>query len=119
MSDVAHPTTKKAAGADKARKRPSAKPQRAETKPAPHGQRIKPVIDPALLKKVNEEILKRSKVNNHRCFNYLIALICFRKKNLLKTRKQLLNIWLKKVPLLKKSLPSCKAVVERRRKLVV
>jgi len=60
MSDVAHPTTKKAGG-DKARKRQTAKPQRAETKPAPHGQRITPVIDPALVKKVNEEILKRSK----------------------------------------------------------
>jgi len=60
MSDVAHPTTKKAGG-DKARKRLTAKPQRAETKPAPHGQRITPVIDPALVKKVNEEILKRSK----------------------------------------------------------
>ena len=63
MSDVAHPTTKKAAGGDnKARKRQTTKPQRAETKPAPHGQRIAPVLDPALVKKVNEEILKRSKV---------------------------------------------------------
>jgi hypothetical protein len=61
MSDVAHHTTKKAGG-DKGRKQIIAKPQRAETKPAPHGQRIKPVIDPALIKKVNEEILKRSKV---------------------------------------------------------
>jgi hypothetical protein len=61
MSDVAHPTTKKAGG-DKTKKRFTTKPQRAETKPAPHGQRITPVIDPALVKKVNEEILKRSKV---------------------------------------------------------
>jgi len=60
MSDVAHHTTKKQGG-DKARKRQTTKPQRAETKPAPHGQRITPVIDPALVKKVNEEILKRSK----------------------------------------------------------
>jgi len=60
MSDVAHHTTKKVGGV--AKKRQTTKPQRAETKPAPHGQRIKPVIDPALLKKVNEEILKRSKV---------------------------------------------------------
>ena len=62
MSDVAHPTTKKVGGDNKARKRVTAKPQRAETKPAPHGKRITPVIDPALIKKVNEEILKRSKV---------------------------------------------------------
>jgi len=61
MSEVAHYTTKKGAGGDKARKRQTTKPQRAETKPAPHGQRITPVIDPALVKKVNEEILKRSK----------------------------------------------------------
>ncbi|CAF3730269.1 unnamed protein product [Adineta steineri] len=59
MSGVAHPTTKK--GGEKANKRATAKPQRAETKPAPHGKRITPVIDPALIKKVNEEILKRSK----------------------------------------------------------
>ena len=64
MSGVAHPTTKKGAGGDSnARKRLSAKPQRAETKPAPHGKRITPVIDPLLIKKVNEEILKRSKVS--------------------------------------------------------
>ena len=62
MADVAHPTTKKAGGADKNKRRQTTKPQRAETKPAPHGQRITPVIDPALVKKVNEEILKRSKV---------------------------------------------------------
>jgi len=62
MSEVAHPTTKKAGGDAKARKRLTAKPQRAETKPAPHGKRIEPVIDPALVKKVNEEIAKRSKV---------------------------------------------------------
>lgn len=63
MSDVAHPTTKKGAGGDnKSKKRLTSKPQRAETKPAPHGQRITPIIDPALIKKVNEEIAKRSKV---------------------------------------------------------
>ena len=69
MSDVAHHTTKKGAGADnKPKKRQTAKPQRAETKPAPHGKRITPVIDPALLKKVNEEILKRSKVQEKKDF---------------------------------------------------
>lgn len=63
MSEVAHPTTKKAAGADnKNRKKQSIKPQRAETRPAPHGQRIVPAIDPALIKKVNEELQKRSRV---------------------------------------------------------
>ncbi|CAF3850431.1 unnamed protein product, partial [Rotaria magnacalcarata] len=61
MSGVAHPTTKKAGGDNKARKRQTTKPQRAETRPAPNGQRIAPVIDPALVKKANEEILKRSK----------------------------------------------------------
>ncbi|CAF3358812.1 unnamed protein product [Rotaria sp. Silwood1] len=61
MSDVAHPTTKKVGGDNKARKRQTTKPQRAETRPAPHGQRITPVLDPALVKKVNEEILKRTK----------------------------------------------------------
>ncbi|CAF1167473.1 unnamed protein product [Adineta ricciae] len=61
MSDVAHPTTKKGAGGAKDRKRLTAKPQRAETKPAPHGQRITPVVDPALIKRVNEEIAKRAK----------------------------------------------------------
>ncbi|CAF2365861.1 unnamed protein product [Rotaria sp. Silwood2] len=61
MSEVAHPTTKKAGGDNKARKRQTTKPQRAETRPAPHGKRITPVIDPALVKKVNEEILKRTK----------------------------------------------------------
>jgi hypothetical protein len=70
MSDVAHYTTKKATG-DKTRKKQSAKPQRAETKPAPHGKRITPVIDPALIKKANEEILKRSKV----CFSSLWFLV--------------------------------------------
>ncbi len=65
MSDVAHHTTKKVGGVDnKAKKRPTIKLQRAETRPAPHGQRITPVIDPALVKKVNEEILKRSKVSH-------------------------------------------------------
>lgn len=63
MSDVAHPTTKKAGGENKNRKKQSVKPQRAETRPAPHGQRIAPVIDPALVKKVNEEIQKRARVS--------------------------------------------------------
>lgn len=66
MSEVAHYTTKKAAGtttADgKSRKKPTTKPQRAETKPAPNGQRIAPVIDPAFVKKVNEELSKRNRV---------------------------------------------------------
>ena len=65
MSEVAHPTTKKAAGAEsKNRKKQSIKPQRAETRPAPHGQRITPVLDPALVKKVNEELQKRSRVRH-------------------------------------------------------
>ena len=65
MSEVAHYTTKKAAApaaGGKAGKKPVAKPQRPETRPAPHGQRIVPVIDPAFVKKVNEEMLKRSRV---------------------------------------------------------
>lgn len=64
MSEVAHPTTKKAAGDNKNRKNKSLKPQRAETRPAPHGKRIEPVVDPALIKKVNEEIQKRARVNH-------------------------------------------------------
>ena len=66
MSEVAHPTTKKGAGGAndaKGRKKQSIKPQRIETKPAAHGRRIEPVIDPALIKKVNEEILKRGRVS--------------------------------------------------------
>lgn len=65
MSEVAHYTTKKAGGATtdgKGRKKQAAPPQRAETKPAPHGQRITPVIDPAFVKKVNEELVKRNRV---------------------------------------------------------
>ena len=65
MSEVAHYTTKKvggAAGDGKGRKKQATKPQRAETRPAPHGQRITPVLDPAFIKKVNEEILKRNRV---------------------------------------------------------
>lgn len=66
MSEVAHYTTKKAAGTTttdgKSRKKPTTKPQRAETKPAPNGQRIAPVIDPAFVKKVNEELSKRNRV---------------------------------------------------------
>jgi ribosomal protein S25 len=62
MSDVAHHTTKRGGADNKTKKRQTTKPQRAETKPAPHGERIIPVIDPALIKKVNEEILKKSKV---------------------------------------------------------
>ncbi len=73
MSDVAHHTTKKAGGDNKARKRQTTKPQRAETKPAPHGKRITPVIDPALIKKANEEILKRTKV----CFRHIFPNIKF------------------------------------------
>jgi hypothetical protein len=98
MSDVAHHTTKKGA-TDKTKKRQTIKPQRAETKPAPHGQRITPVIDPALIKKVNEEILKRSKVSfveNHFDFLRQNSFI-FRKKKLLKIKKLSSNILLKKV----------------------
>jgi hypothetical protein len=65
MTEVAHYTTKKvggAAGDSKGRKKQGAVPQRAETRPAPNGQRITPVIDPAFVKKVNEELLKRSRV---------------------------------------------------------
>ena len=72
MSEVAHHTTKKAGGDNKARKRQTiSKPQRAETKPAPHGKRITPVIDPALIKKVNEEIVKRSKVCCRQNFSFI------------------------------------------------
>jgi len=60
MSEVAHYTTKKAADAG-GRKKQATKPQRAETRPAPNGQRIAPTIDPAFVKKVNEELIKRSR----------------------------------------------------------
>ena len=43
-------------------KKQLAKPQRAETRPAPNGQRIEPIIDPAFVKKVNEELMKRNRV---------------------------------------------------------
>jgi hypothetical protein len=72
MSEVAHYTTKKVggtAGDTKGRKKQAIKPQRAETKPAPNGQRITPVIDPAFVKKVNEELLKRSRV----CFKFFFS----------------------------------------------
>ncbi|CAF3762190.1 unnamed protein product [Adineta steineri] len=59
MSEVAHYTTKKVG--DGGRKKQLAKPQRAETKPAPNGQRIVPVIDPAFVKKVAEELAKRNR----------------------------------------------------------
>jgi len=63
MSEVAHYTTKKAADTDgKGRKKQLAKPQRAETRPAPNGQKIAPTIDPAFVKKVGEELLKRTRV---------------------------------------------------------
>ncbi|CAF3458364.1 unnamed protein product [Rotaria sp. Silwood1] len=65
MSEVAHYTTKKVAGATttdgKSRKKQIIKPQRLETKPAPNGQRIQPVIDPAFVKKVTEELIKRNR----------------------------------------------------------
>ncbi|CAF4129449.1 unnamed protein product, partial [Rotaria sp. Silwood2] len=65
MSEVAHYTTKKAAGTTatdgKNRKKQITKPQRAETKPAPNGQRIQPIIDPAFVKKVTEELIKRNR----------------------------------------------------------
>jgi len=61
MSEVAHYTTKKAADDSKGRKKQVTKPQRAETRPAPNGQRIAPTIDPAFVKKVNEELIKRSR----------------------------------------------------------
>lgn len=64
MSEVAHYTTKKAAAdTTTGRKKQAVKPQRAETRPAPHGQRIAPTLDPAFVKKVNEELLKRTRVN--------------------------------------------------------
>jgi hypothetical protein len=66
MSDVAHYTTKKAAPTNndgKGRKKQAMQPQRAETRPAPHGQRIEPIIDPAFVKKVGEELVKRSRVS--------------------------------------------------------
>jgi hypothetical protein len=71
MSEVAHYTTKKAAdvnGDGKGRKKQATKPQRAETRPAPNGQRITPTIDPAFVKKVNEELVKRNRV----CVQFLI-----------------------------------------------
>jgi len=64
MTDVAHYTTKKQAGQTtdgKSKKKAMIKPERAETRPAPHGQRIEPVIDPAFVKKVAEEMLKRNR----------------------------------------------------------
>jgi len=81
MSDVAHHTTKKGTTDNKPRKRQTTKPQRAETKPAPHGQRIKPVIDPALIKK---KLMKK-------------FLNVLKKKKLLKIKRVLLNILLKTV----------------------
>jgi hypothetical protein len=104
MTEVAHYTTKKAGGDTKGRKKQATKPQRAETRPAPHGQRITPVLDPAFVKKVNEEILKRSRV----CLKLLIfnsvKNIFSRKKKRLLIKEQLLNILLKKVFHQKKSL---------------
>ena len=105
MSDVAHPTTKKGAGGAKDRKRLTAKPQRAETKPAPHGRRITPVVDPALIKRVNEEIAKRTKVSlsgNNEYRKPKFICVSFRKKRLLKIKRQLLNFLSKKVLLPKK-----------------
>lgn len=121
MSDVAHPTTKKGAGGAKDRKRLTAKPQRAETRPAPHGRRITPVVDPALIKRVNEEIAKRTKVSffgNNQCRKPKFVCIVFRKKRQLKTKRQLLNFLLKKVLLLKKSLVLCKCVAAIRRRFL-
>jgi len=69
MSEVAHYTTKKAAGDSKGRKNQGTKPQRAETRPAPNGQRIAPIIDPAFVKKVNEELIKRNRV----CYQILLS----------------------------------------------
>jgi hypothetical protein len=70
MSEVAHYTTKKVGDDSKGRKKQAMKPQRAETKPAPNGKRITPIIDPAFVKKVNEELLKRSRV----CFQSFFLL---------------------------------------------
>ncbi len=79
MSEVAHYTTKKAAdgkGDGKGRKKQAAKPQRAETRPAPNGQRITPIIDPAFVKKVNEELAKRNRV----ClFDTFLPIYCIKK----------------------------------------
>jgi hypothetical protein len=80
MSEVAHYTTKKVGGTDgnKGRKKQATKPQRAETKPAPNGQRIVPVIDPAYIKKVTEELLKRNRV----CLKSLsLIFICKKQPN--------------------------------------
>ena len=66
MSEVAHYTTKKAAITAttdvKSRKKQTTKLQRAETMPNPNGQRIAPTIDPAFVKKVGEELIKRNRV---------------------------------------------------------
>jgi hypothetical protein len=72
MSEVAHYTTKKAADSssdNKGRKKQATKPQRAETRPAPNGQRIAATLDPAFVKKVNEELLKRTRVSLASFFN--------------------------------------------------
>ncbi|CAF0772126.1 unnamed protein product [Didymodactylos carnosus] len=57
MTDVAHYTTKKVGGPASKKQ----KPERQETKPAPHGQKIAPVIDPNLLKKSEDEQKKRKR----------------------------------------------------------
>ena len=97
MSEVAHYTTKKAADDSKGRKKQAMKPQRAETKPAPNGQRIAPIIDPAFVKKVTEELMKRNRV----CFKFFLFTLnikySFRKKKRLSINEQLLNFLLKKV----------------------
>ena len=90
MSEVAHYTTKKAAGEGKGNKKQAIKPQRIETKPAANGQRIAPVTDPAFLKKVTEELLKRSRVCS-KSFSLFLHYL-FRKKKLLLINEQSLNI---------------------------
>ncbi len=96
MSEVAHYTTKKAADLG-GRKKQAAKPQRAETRPAPNGQRITPTLDPAFIKKVNEELLKRTRVGFEFSELNFRKIYSFRKKKLLLINEQLLIFLLKKV----------------------
>lgn len=123
MTEVAHYTTKKQAPSanEKGRKKVAAKIQRAETRPAPNGQRIEPVIDPAFVKRVNEELLKKNRVRklflSHRKFSKTFFHgIFFRKKKRSSTRKRLSNSWLKKASVPKKSLKSCEFAAKKRRK---
>ena len=117
MSDVAHYTTKKVGDA-KGRKKQLAKPQRAETKPAPHGQRITPVIDPAFVKKVNEEIVKRNRVRRIR-FDLLSSPcnpLCRRRRKSSSTNERSSSTSFARESRRKNSPRSCKCAVNRRRR---